>query len=125
MKKTLKIADNNSLSKTTYIGKFNTADGSPSYVDVAKNNGGNYYSMDNATWDQLKGEYGQDFMTEVNKNFITGKFNVGNEFIATANPATATGDFLKEVNWLKDMCTAYGRNARWEKIGESLWKLIW
>lgn len=125
MKRALKIADNNPTSKTTYIGKFKPNDGSAGYVDVAKSNAGNYYSMDDATWNQLKSKYGEDFMTELNKNFITGKYNVGNEFIATADPAKATGDFLKEVNWLRDMCAAKGRTARWEKIGNFLWKLVW
>lgn len=104
MSSILKRTDNNPTSNTTYIGKY-YKDSANSYEKVAKSNKGNYFNLDN--FDDLAKKYGSDAMEEVNKNFIITKFDAGNNIISTTNPYNATGDFAKEIQWLKMGATTW------------------
>ena len=80
-------------------------------------------------YNQLESTYGKDFMTEVNRQFLTQQVQAGKEIWLSHDPWEtlryhSDSSFAMELNWLKDY---YGisefTESNFSKIGD-IWKLI-
>ena len=81
------------------LGKYNQ--GGVSYVNVANSRGATYFQVDD--WDGLVNSVGgEQNVWNVNQAFLQQQLDAGKSFILSHDPATATGYFLKEVNFLQN-----------------------
>jgi len=103
----VKVATNNNSSDIVMLGKYyKNADGTEainSYSAIAKANGYAYYSMPQSIWENLKSTLGEDIF-EINKRYLDKQASKGKTIYFSVPPfgETATGDFLNEINYLRD-----------------------
>ncbi len=93
-----KLSTKNPESPVVVLGKF-MQDG-VSYLQVAKQSKSSYFLADN--WDRLAGSMTRDEMWKINRSFLLQQVQEGKRFTLSHDPASATGAFLKEVEFLRD-----------------------
>jgi len=106
-------ATNNPNSSKIVLGKTN--EGGVGYIQVAKDKNATYFNLDN--WDHLAKNMTRDEMWEINKTFLIQQLAKGKEILFSHNPNTATGAFLREVEFLKK------RGFSFKKI-DGTWKAV-
>jgi hypothetical protein len=92
-------ATNNPNSRIVVIGK-NTPY-SNSYQRVAQRRGATFFEVDEATWNSWERLYGRDNIWYINEQFMRTQLAQNKTFILSHDPNTATGFFLREVNFLR------------------------
>lgn len=87
---------------------------------LKKKEGATFFSLD--IYDQLLIKKGEEFMWAINKKFINNQWDLGKTFIFShkPDPSKATGAFLKEINYLKELG---GNNIKFVPYG-NLWRLV-
>ena len=113
-------ATHNPKSSVVVLGKFDQ-DG-VRYDDVARNNNATYFQLEPHRWDEGVRTLGWEGMWDVNKTFLEEQYGQGKTFLLSHNPDTATGSFLREVQWLNNK--GYHFIQILGKKGEILWKAV-
>jgi len=72
---------------------------SASYEQVAKSRGSGYFWLND--WDNLNARLGYENMWEINKQYLANRVSEGRTFVLVHDPSTATGSFLREIEYLK------------------------
>ena len=81
------------------IGKF--AETGQSYQKVAAHLDATYFKVEN--WRELSQTLSKEELWQINKAFLSQQIKAGKQVILSSDPATATGTFPREVQYLKDL----------------------
>ncbi|MCI8541609.1 MAG: LysM peptidoglycan-binding domain-containing protein [Erysipelotrichaceae bacterium] len=113
-------ATHNPKSSVVVLGKFDQ-DG-VRYGDVADTYNATYFQLEPHRWDEGVKMLGEEGMWDVNEMFLEEQYGQGKTFLLSHNPKTATGAFLREVQWLYDK--GYHFIQILEDKGVKLWKAV-
>jgi len=92
-------ATRNASSSKVVLGK--TLEGGVRYSKVTAHYKATYFKLDN--WRELSGQLSRDELWKINESFLNQQLRAGKEVILSHDPSKATGFFLREVDYLKDL----------------------
>lgn len=110
----LKEATHNADADTMYLGKYHAIKDesgewilqADSYDVIAAKNGGTYFSLEDAKWNQIENDYGKASLDRLNKQFLIEQTDAGKKIIITHDPLSEAfrkdSAFGKEMQFLED-----------------------